>query len=83
MLSVNEAAANAVEHAYGPGRAEFAVHATAEAERVVVEVRDRGSWRPPRGVDGGRGLLLMRELADVVELAHDDGGTRVTLEWRR
>jgi anti-sigma regulatory factor (Ser/Thr protein kinase) len=83
VLSVNEAAANAVEHAYGPGRASFAVHAAAEAERVVVEVRDHGRWRPPRGVDGGRGLLLMRELADVVELAHEDRGTRVTLEWRR
>jgi anti-sigma regulatory factor (Ser/Thr protein kinase) len=83
VLSVNEAAANAVEHAYGPGRELFAVRAVVEAERVIVEVRDHGTWRPPRGQDHGRGILLMRELADVVELAHDDTGTRVRLEWER
>jgi serine phosphatase RsbU (regulator of sigma subunit)/anti-sigma regulatory factor (Ser/Thr protein kinase) len=83
VLSVNEAAANAVEHAYGPGRASFTVHADAQASFVAVEVRDRGRWRPPRGEDGGRGLLLMRELADVVEVEHDAEGTRVRLEWTR
>jgi serine phosphatase RsbU (regulator of sigma subunit)/anti-sigma regulatory factor (Ser/Thr protein kinase) len=83
VLSVNEAAANAVEHAYGPGHATFAVHADAQAPFVAVEVRDHGRWRLPRGEDGGRGLLLMRELADVVEVEHDAEGTRVRLEWAR
>jgi anti-sigma regulatory factor (Ser/Thr protein kinase) len=83
VLTVNEAAANAIEHAYGPGMADFGVRATLECELVVVEVRDRGRWRPPRGEDGGRGLLLMRELADLVDVDHDERGTRVRLEWRR
>jgi anti-sigma regulatory factor (Ser/Thr protein kinase) len=82
LLCVNEAATNAVEHAYGPGAASFAVRAIDTDARLAVEVRDGGSWRAPRGRDGGRGLLLMRALADDVEVRPGEEGTVVALGWR-
>ena len=49
MVAAQEACANAIEHAYGPGRAEFAVDASYADGRVTVTVTDRGHWRAPRG----------------------------------
>ena len=50
LVSCQEACANAVEHAYGPGRAHFDVDASHRAARIRVTVRDKGRWREPRGV---------------------------------
>ena len=48
-VACQEACANAVEHAYRPGRESFEVEATCDDRRVRVIVRDHGRWRPPRG----------------------------------
>jgi len=79
-VAVTEAAANAVEHAYGPVDAAFDVEASAtEDGEVCVIVRDQGRWRPPRGHNRGRGTLLMQELMDHFEVATSEDGTEVRM----
>ena len=85
LLAVGEAAANAVEHAYGgvPGR--LRVRASlADGERLEVAVADEGRWRPVPADPGfrGRGLTLVRELTTSVDLDRGPAGTvvRFTLE---
>jgi serine phosphatase RsbU (regulator of sigma subunit)/putative methionine-R-sulfoxide reductase with GAF domain/anti-sigma regulatory factor (Ser/Thr protein kinase) len=79
IISVGEAAGNAVEHAYGPGDASFDVTATVDAGELDLTVRDYGSWRPPRGQNRGRGTLLMQELMDGFEVRATEHGTEVRL----
>ncbi len=43
-------------------------------------MRDSGTWRPPRGSDRGRGLVMMRGLMETVDVSHTDEGTVVVLE---
>jgi anti-sigma regulatory factor (Ser/Thr protein kinase) len=80
VVACQEACANAVEHAYGPGQAHFEVDASHDAARIRVTVRDSGRWRPPRGHHRGRGLPLMRALMETVEVEHGSEGTIVVLE---
>ena len=80
LVACQEACANAVEHAYGPGHAHFDVDAEHRAGRVRITVRDRGRWREPRGSHRGRGLILMRSLMESVDIDHGAGGTVVSLE---
>ena len=82
LVALGEAAANAVEHAYGPSEARFRVEAWVEAGDVVVAVRDEGQWRPARGSHRGRGLAMMRDLMDDVEVESDERGTVVTMRRR-
>ncbi|WP_367137392.1 ATP-binding protein [Saccharothrix sp. HUAS TT1] len=83
LIAVNEAASNAVEHAYRPGE-EGTVHIDADGRpdgSVHVVVTDHGAWRvpPPTLSARGRGLLLMRENVDEVLVDRQPGGTTVTL----
>lgn len=82
-LAAAEAAANAIEHAYGlaPGVVELHV-ATEDTDRVKVEISDFGNWRQPRGTHRGRGLLLMEGLTDDVEVVRTGEGTTVELKRR-
>jgi serine phosphatase RsbU (regulator of sigma subunit)/anti-sigma regulatory factor (Ser/Thr protein kinase) len=83
LVAVTEAAANAVEHAYGPVDASFDVEVTATDDgEVLVVVRDQGRWRPPRGHNRGRGTLLMQELMDDFEVKTGDEGTEVRMRRR-
>jgi anti-sigma regulatory factor (Ser/Thr protein kinase) len=75
----SEACTNVIRHAYGPADATFAASAAREEDAVVLEVRDTGQWRPPRGQHGGRGIALMRELCDDVRVDRRSEGTTVTL----
>jgi serine/threonine-protein kinase RsbW len=84
-LAAYEALANAAAHAYSDGGA-LDLHATYRPEpgEVEVTVRDHGRWRPPpteRGGLGGRGLVLIRSLADHVDIATDASGTTVRMRW--
>jgi anti-sigma regulatory factor (Ser/Thr protein kinase) len=84
LVAAGEAAANAVEHAYrgGPGELVFDARLAAGRE-LTVTIRDRGHWRAvPAPGDRGRGLPLMRALADSVAVAVGEGGTVVTLRRR-
>jgi serine phosphatase RsbU (regulator of sigma subunit)/anti-sigma regulatory factor (Ser/Thr protein kinase) len=78
-VAVQEAAANAVEHAYAPGTAAFSVDAHNEEGAIVVTVTDRGRWREARGVNRGRGFPLMRGLMESVDVRPADHGTSVVL----
>jgi anti-sigma regulatory factor (Ser/Thr protein kinase) len=87
VLAVDEAAANAVRHAYGPGRSGV-VELTlwTEPGTLCVEVVDHGNWRPPatptprgEGGDSGRGMTLMSSMADAVLIHYDARGSRVLL----
>jgi GAF domain-containing protein/anti-sigma regulatory factor (Ser/Thr protein kinase) len=80
VVACQEACANAVEHAYGPGHAHFEVEAQHREAQIRVTVRDAGRWRPPRGTHRGRGLPLMRALMDSVDVEHGTEGTVVVLE---
>lgn len=81
-LAVNEAAANAVEHAYGMRDGDFTVEGNSNDGRVVVTVRDFGRWRERATQGRGRGVNLMRSLMDEVEIERDLDGTTVRLGRR-
>jgi anti-sigma regulatory factor (Ser/Thr protein kinase) len=68
-----------VRHAYGPQDASFEASLTLDEGRITLEIRDNGSWRPPRGEYGGRGLLLMRHMCDEMEIERGLGGTTVRM----
>jgi serine phosphatase RsbU (regulator of sigma subunit)/anti-sigma regulatory factor (Ser/Thr protein kinase) len=82
LVAVGEAAANAIEHAYGPSEAEFRIEARHEEHDVVVTVSDEGDWRPARGSHRGRGLAMMKKLMDDVQVNSDADGTAVTMRKR-
>jgi anti-sigma regulatory factor (Ser/Thr protein kinase) len=79
LVATGEAAANAVAHAYPPGEAQFAVRARRDGGQVVVEITDYGQWRAPRHGSVGRGLILMEELTDGLEIEKGALGTTVRL----
>jgi serine phosphatase RsbU (regulator of sigma subunit)/anti-sigma regulatory factor (Ser/Thr protein kinase) len=81
-LSASEAAANAIEHAYGGNESTFTVVCDQESDRITITVRDLGRWRTARPPGGGRGLPIMRELVDDVEISRGDEGTIVKLTKR-
>ena len=82
-LAAAEAAANAIEHAYGLAPGVFEVRASvSEDGDVALSIIDFGNWRPPRGKNRGRGLLLMEGLTDSVEVIHRNEGTTVELNRR-
>ncbi|MEA2154979.1 MAG: hypothetical protein QOE11_1119 [Solirubrobacteraceae bacterium] len=78
-VACQEACANAVEHAYGPGEQVFEVEAGREERTIEVIVRDHGQWRRPRGVNRGRGLPMMEALMHSVEVDRTGAGTTVVL----
>lgn len=85
-LATYEALANAAAHAYPEGvEGVVDVHAVhrPESARVEVTVTDYGSWRPPdeSGMLGGRGLVLVRSLAENAEVTTDASGTTVRMAW--
>ena len=84
LLALSEAVANAIEHGYrGTAHGVVTLTATVSGEAVVLRVRDHGSWREPRGDDParGRGLFLIGEVTDAMEIDRD-GGTTVTMRRR-
>jgi serine phosphatase RsbU (regulator of sigma subunit)/anti-sigma regulatory factor (Ser/Thr protein kinase) len=81
-LSASEAAANAIEHAYGGREATFAIRCERDDRQVTITVRDIGRWRTARPPGGGRGLEIMRSLLDDVKVSSDEEGTVVTMTKR-
>jgi anti-sigma regulatory factor (Ser/Thr protein kinase) len=83
VLAVNEVAANALRHAGEPP----ALRAWREPGGVVVELADPGhiadllaGRRDPTPLSaGGRGLWLVNQLCDLVQVRSSERGTRVRL----
>ena len=82
MLTVCEAAGNAIEHAYGPGDATFDVEARLDSRELVATVSDHGHWRERRGTHRGRGLNIIEGLMDQVEVSSEPEGTVVRMRRR-
>lgn len=84
-VAVNEAATNAVVHAYREGlRGPIRLAASSSRGRMVITLCDDGigADAPVRGDDEtGRGLPLMRALSDSVEVRRGPRGTRVQLSF--
>jgi serine/threonine-protein kinase RsbW len=94
LLATYEALANAAEYAYlqspGAGTMDLIAHFDPDVDCLVVTVDDHGVWRQPdpltEGVAlrlRGRGLPLMRELADEASISGSPVGTRVQLSWHQ
>jgi anti-sigma regulatory factor (Ser/Thr protein kinase) len=85
QLAVYEAMANVVVHAYPEATGTLAVHARSRGETVTVTVVDHGQWQPAArpGLLHGRGLPLIRSLADRSVVNAGPAGTTVTMTWHR
>ena len=89
VLAVNEALANAAEFAYSsldePGSMHLLADYDSGSAVLTVTVADEGAWRiadsENNSVSRGRGIPLMRALADRATIDSTPGGTRVQLEW--
>ena len=86
-LAVNELAANAVEHGGGTGDLTI----WSDREHLICQVTDGGHVSdplagripvPPDGRGGGRGLLLVNQLCDLVRLHTTPHGTTVRVYLR-
>lgn len=92
VLAVYEALANAAEFGYldTPGHGTIAVTASYDddVDTLVVTVTDRGRWRPTGTATPpaqhalrGRGISLMRALADETRIDTSERGTHACLTW--
>ncbi|MFF0163056.1 ATP-binding protein [Streptomyces sp. NPDC005263] len=100
-VALSEACANAVEHGgdlgYGESSGAFRVTAYLDGEKCRIEVADSGpgftraqpARLAPTGAENGRGLCLIQELADHVQIGNKPGrrGAVVRfdkiLKWRK
>jgi anti-sigma regulatory factor (Ser/Thr protein kinase) len=78
----SEACTNVVLHAYASRNETFTARAAIEPGWISLQVSDHGKWREPRVGRGGRGLAVMRELADELLIDRRDDGTTVTIRRR-
>lgn len=81
VFAVGEAALNTVEHAYRAAGGQLHVRGERRGDTLVVTVRDVGEWREPVERGRGRGLRIMRQLADEVNVETGAEGTSVELVW--
>jgi len=88
--AIGEALANAAEHGDAQSAAGFAVEASCDATRFIVEIKDYGAGfdtdavltapAPDLWAGRGFGIFLMQTLMD--EVAYSERGTRVRLVKR-
>ena len=84
ILAVNEAAANAIEHAYRPGdTGDVELTFWLDGGSLWLSVADHGTWREPSTgpCDRGFGLDMIRGLVADVAIDHHARGTRVVLQY--
>jgi anti-sigma regulatory factor (Ser/Thr protein kinase) len=80
LVACGEACANAVAHAYQAGEAaSYVVEASRRGGTIELEVRDFGRWRAPHVGSQGRGLRLISQLVDAVEIDRATTGTVVRM----
>jgi serine phosphatase RsbU (regulator of sigma subunit)/anti-sigma regulatory factor (Ser/Thr protein kinase) len=82
VIACNEACTNAIEHAYALASGGLEVEAANQGGEITIAVRDRGRWRPPRGLHRGHGLVLIRALIDDLRVERTARGTEVHLRRR-
>jgi anti-sigma regulatory factor (Ser/Thr protein kinase) len=87
VLAVGEATANTVRHAGGAGM----LRIWQDDAEIVCEVSDPGRMAgprsgqlpPPAGSRGGRGLWIIHQACDRVELHSGEAGTVIRMHMRR
>ncbi|SDC24552.1 ATP-binding protein [Actinokineospora iranica] len=85
VLAADEALANAIEHGYRFADGLVALSGHVEDGHVVVAVVDHGVWKTPDMPPSpyrGRGMSLIRALADRVELVSTGGRTSLIARFR-
>lgn len=83
LVAAGEAVANAIEHAYDrrPNQT-FVLRALCESDTCTIVVEDSGNWNEIEPVaTRGRGIAMMRELCDVLEIDRSAAGTSVALNF--
>lgn len=89
VLAINEALANAAEFAYvtanSRGTVDMLAHYDRDTGTLTATISDHGVWRAPnpepRDRSRGRGIPLMKALADHVDIQTSRAGTTVRLQW--
>lgn len=87
VLATYEALANCADHAYRhhgqPGKMTLHLSHDAHNSTVQICVEDRGRWiaPEPRPIIRGRGLHLIKALADDVSVNGRDDGTTICLHF--
>lgn len=91
LLATDEAAANAVAHGQSPGgNGLVRLRVSTDGTCVVVAISDEGSGFDPENVEmhrlpsltsqGGRGLFLVKELMDEVQIDATETGTLIEMK---
>ncbi|QFZ19516.1 SpoIIE family protein phosphatase [Saccharothrix syringae] len=82
QLALGEAAANAIDHAYPDGAGDFDYEVATTATGVHALVRDHGRWRPEPADKGhrGRGIQIIRTVAQRVGFHRGEDGTTVEFD---
>ncbi|HSD49441.1 MAG TPA: SpoIIE family protein phosphatase [Actinomycetota bacterium] len=79
VLACAEACSNSIRHAYGPTAGTVQIDASRDEGVVELVVRDFGTWRHRRDLDGGRGLALIEALTPSMRIERGEDGTVVTM----
>lgn len=88
ILAISEAAANSLSHGGGKGTLRLWTTAGAAGAGVVAEIHDGGRLADPlagrrrpslASANGGRGLWMIHQLCDLVEVRATDGGFTLRL----
>jgi serine/threonine-protein kinase RsbW len=87
-FAVNEAVSNALEHGRPSPEGTIRMHVTGEADMLVLEVEDYGTFAPKTPTldpfpERGRGLAFMAAVVDEVDVRRKQTGTVVRLCKRR
>ncbi|HZD87895.1 MAG TPA: ATP-binding protein [Gaiellaceae bacterium] len=79
-LACSEGCANAVEHAHRAARQLVEVEATLGGGELELRIRDFGTWnRQQRSTLRGRGLEMMRQLMDSLDVQRTPHGTELVM----
>jgi len=84
VIAAGEAVANAIEHAYDrrPNQT-FTLRARFEDQTCLIFVEDSGTWNDVVPLTTrGRGITMMRELCDTLDIDHTLNGTTVALGFQ-
>jgi anti-sigma regulatory factor (Ser/Thr protein kinase) len=81
LVAAGEACANVVRHAPTGGPALFELNGRRDGD-ISITVRNQGRWRNgSRPGNGGRGLAIIKELMDEVQITRGPPETVVTLRY--
>jgi anti-sigma regulatory factor (Ser/Thr protein kinase) len=82
LLVVSEALTNAAEHGHRFDESPIELHATWSANELMVMVSDTGEWGLPHAMaDRGRGVGIIRALADEASIDNTHRGTTVRVSF--